>query len=104
MSWQPGQTLEDVEKEVILLAIKFFQNNKTKTAGALGISIRTLDSKLSIYYEGTSNERAIEIGRYHTSDQKKETSENILPAESRLHLQPHVKAPEKQPLPMRKRT
>lgn len=49
MSWQPGQTLDDVEKEVILKAFSFYQGNKTQTAKSLGIAIRTLDNKLERY-------------------------------------------------------
>ncbi len=49
LHWQPGVTLEDIEKSVILMALKAFQNNKTQTARALGIAVRTLDNKLAIY-------------------------------------------------------
>ena len=47
--WQPGVTLEDVEKQVILKAFQYFQGNKTKTAQALDIAIRTLDAKIAKY-------------------------------------------------------
>jgi DNA-binding NtrC family response regulator len=49
ITWQPGVTLEEVEKQAILLALKFYQNNKTQTARSLGIAIRTLDAKLDKY-------------------------------------------------------
>lgn len=49
MNWQPGRTLKDCEKDVILTAYRFFQFNKTATANALGIAVRTLDKKLSEY-------------------------------------------------------
>ncbi len=49
IEWTPGLTLADVEKIVILKAFKFFQGNKTRTAGALDIAIRTLDAKLEQY-------------------------------------------------------
>jgi DNA-binding NtrC family response regulator len=49
IGWQPGITLEQVEKQVIEKAYKFFQGNKTKTADALGIAVRTLDNKLAVY-------------------------------------------------------
>lgn len=49
ISWSPGMTLEAIEKQVILKAFQFFNNNKTTTASALGIAIRTLDSKLDKY-------------------------------------------------------
>lgn len=49
ITWQPGKTLEEVEKEIILVALRFYGGNKTKTAQALGIAIRTLDNKLKAY-------------------------------------------------------
>ena len=47
--WSPGITIKQIEKEVILQALKFYSYNKTKTAIALGISIRTLDNRLVEY-------------------------------------------------------
>ncbi len=44
--WQPGQTLEDIEKIVILSALGFYQNNKSRTASALGITAKTLYNKM----------------------------------------------------------
>lgn len=49
INWSPGLTLEAVEKEVILRAFRHYRGNKTITSNALGISIRTLDSKLEKY-------------------------------------------------------
>ena len=48
-SWSPGRTLNDVEKNVILEALKYHHGNRTHTARALGISIRTLRNKLADY-------------------------------------------------------
>ena len=47
--WSPGVTLENIEKQVIVKAYDYFKKNKTSTSIALGISIRTLDSKLEKY-------------------------------------------------------
>lgn len=47
--WSPGVTLEQIEKQVILKAFSFFDCNKTRTADALGIAVRTLDAKLEKY-------------------------------------------------------
>jgi DNA-binding NtrC family response regulator len=47
--WQPGRTLDEIEKEIILTALKYYQGNKTKTSQSLGIAIRTLDNKLLKY-------------------------------------------------------
>jgi transcriptional regulator with PAS, ATPase and Fis domain len=47
--WTPGRTLDQIEKNVILDALKFHQGNRTHTAKSLGISIRTLRNKLADY-------------------------------------------------------
>lgn len=44
--WQPGMRLADVEKDVILSALAFFQQDKPRTAFALGITIVALKEKL----------------------------------------------------------
>jgi DNA-binding NtrC family response regulator len=48
-SWKPGRTLDEIERNVILEALKHFSGNRTHTAKALGISIRTLRNKLAEY-------------------------------------------------------
>jgi two-component system, response regulator FlrC len=48
-NWIPGQTLNDIERNVILEALKYHHGNRTHTAKALGISIRTLRNKLADY-------------------------------------------------------
>ena len=45
--WKLGRTLDEIEKNVILDALKHFEGNRTHTAKALGISIRTLRNKLA---------------------------------------------------------
>lgn len=47
--------LEDVEKGHILRTLDFFKGNKTKTAKALGITIKTLYNKLNRYEMRTVN-------------------------------------------------
>ncbi|OFZ21054.1 MAG: hypothetical protein A2X94_06910 [Bdellovibrionales bacterium GWB1_55_8] len=48
-NWEPGQTLNDIERNVILQALTYHSGNRTHTAKALGISIRTLRNKLAEY-------------------------------------------------------
>ena len=48
-SWKPGRTLNEIERNVILEALKHHSGNRTHTAKALGISIRTLRNKLAEY-------------------------------------------------------
>ena len=45
--WLPGKTLGDIEKSVILSALQYHRGNRTHTARALGISIRTLRNKIA---------------------------------------------------------
>lgn len=47
--WSPGESLNDIERMVILQALDYHQGNRTHTAKALGISIRTLRNKLAEY-------------------------------------------------------
>jgi DNA-binding NtrC family response regulator len=50
-----GRTVADVERELILETLKRCLGNRTRAAGILGISIRTLRNKLAIYAdEGVS--------------------------------------------------
>jgi two-component system response regulator FlrC len=48
-TWKPGRTLDEIERNVILEALKHHDGNRTHTAKALGISIRTLRNKLAEY-------------------------------------------------------
>lgn len=47
--WSPGMSLEDIEKQVILKAYGHYRQNKTVTANSLGISVRTLDTRIEKY-------------------------------------------------------
>jgi two-component system, NtrC family, response regulator AtoC len=44
-----GMTLQELEKRLILETLSSYKNNKTHTAKALGISLRTLGNKLKEY-------------------------------------------------------
>lgn len=48
-NWAPGKTLDDIERDVIIEALKYHSGNRTHTALALGISIRTLRNKIADY-------------------------------------------------------
>lgn len=51
VNYHIGMTLDKLEKEAIKYTYKFYENNKSQTARALGITAKTLDSKLKIYEE-----------------------------------------------------
>ncbi len=48
---QSTATLSEIEKAAIFRALRVHENNRTKTAESLGISIRTLRNKLREYRE-----------------------------------------------------
>jgi len=58
--WQPGISLDDVEKQVIEKCLGYFQGNKTATAKSLGVSIRTIDNKL-IKYQKEKDENKVAV-------------------------------------------
>lgn len=68
--WGPGITLDAIEKMVIIKAFAFFKKNKTHTANALGIAIKTLDNKLSRYEheEKMESERLSHVARRREED------------------------------------
>jgi DNA-binding NtrC family response regulator len=49
IKYSPEVSLYDVEKQYIMKAITYFKGNKTQTAEALGITIKTLYNKLHEY-------------------------------------------------------
>jgi Bacterial regulatory protein, Fis family len=82
--WQPGITLEQIEREVILKALRFYQGNKTQTARALGVAVRTIDNKLECYK-----------GSDHGTD--------ALQTNKRVSVEPAAEAPQKPSMSVRKR-
>jgi DNA-binding NtrC family response regulator len=46
---RPGMTVEDAERRLIFETLTFTQNNKTRAAEMLGISLKTLHNKLKEY-------------------------------------------------------
>lgn len=74
VQWQPGITLLDVERDTILKALAFYHGNKKQTAQAVGVSLRTLHTRLEEYKKS-----GIEI-RYYNADTLTETDKETLRA------------------------
>lgn len=69
----PGMKLEEVEKRVILHALRIHRGNQTRTADSLGISAKTLYAKLKAYEEkdenkGSKHPGSKDKGRIETSE------------------------------------
>lgn len=117
--WSPGVTLEEIEKQVIVRAFSHFHKNKTATAQALGIAIRTLDARLEKYEkdEKDANERRDEERRQRQDFLAKsrgapqvpytgvvETDEKLRDeAARRIHMEPAADVGEKSQLPLQER-
>lgn len=56
-------TLDMMERHVIEAAYRFHRLNKSATAAALGISVRTLDNKLAQYTKEEEGQKAAEAER-----------------------------------------
>jgi hypothetical protein len=105
ISWQPGMTLEIIEKNAILKAFAYFTMNKTATANALGIAIRTLDSKLKQYSEESEREKQRIREQQITDDQNRERARfgsNYNGAQSAIRLEPTAQVAQEYALPMSK--
>lgn len=89
--WCVGMTLDDVEKEAIVKAYKFYHGNKTQTAKSLGIAIRTLDAKLDRY--GVKKIESIQTGQRCNMESAPHTSsgQRAMPVQERKEVQevPH---------------
>jgi DNA-binding NtrC family response regulator len=53
---QPGRSIRDVERDLILMTLKHFGGNKRATADTLGISLKTLYNRLNEYSDDTEEE------------------------------------------------
>ncbi len=51
VTWAPGMTLSEMERQVVKSAYAYFDEDKTRTANALGISVKTVYSYLERYAE-----------------------------------------------------
>ncbi len=117
MQWSPGLTLERVEKDCILQALNFFENNKTRTAEALGICPRTLDNKLARYRNDESGTARAENysngnsggdtqgtpGGSCQGQKGPEVPQAGLGTQEGVHVQPPLKPSEEPSLSLRKR-
>lgn len=98
INWQPGMTVASVEREVILSALQFYGGNKTKTADALDIALRTLQNKLHEY--GVMDGKA-KLQR--SAEEIKRNKEQGLQATTGGHLESSGEVPTEQSVPLRQR-
>ncbi len=94
--YETGMTLEQVEKQTILDAFKFHRGNKTKTAQALGIAIRTLDHKLEQYH--AAKEKPLVDRVELTKDQRIAAARETLAATEEARIENQAAEPTAQPV------
>lgn len=117
INWQPGLTLDEVEKACILQALRWFRGNKTQTAIALGISVKTIDNKLEKYEQdgkaaedkdardAEQNRRTLNRMRGLPEDapETEKRQESLFGAIAGVHMEPALEARPQQSVPMPER-
>lgn len=118
IQWSPGVTLKSIERQVIQRAFAFYQKNKTATAKALGISVRTLDERIKEFelddeaekarYEAEKQRRAEFLKRARGERTAQHNSAYTPPqvqpkAESGVRLESALKPTAQQPVPVSER-
>lgn len=109
--WTPGMSLEAVEKEVILQALKYFKGNKTATYNALGIAPKTLDSKLEKYNVSAKEMKEKQDDRTTRANEwlekqrwghtgKARSSQEVLQTPAEFRVESTIELPTQQPMSM----
>lgn len=80
--WSPGVSLEAIERQVIERAWEHYRGNKTATANALGIAIRTLESRLERYEADKKLEVDIRERERQTRDTQLARARGIIPSQN----------------------
>lgn len=86
--WSPGVTLEAIEKQVVLRAFRHYRGNKTSTANALGIAIRTLDNKLEKYQLDAKQEKEKADNGIRSREEQLARHRGFVPDNTSAHLAP----------------
>ncbi len=120
ISWSPGVSLEEIEKQVIIKAFSHYRQNKTTTSIAPGISIRTLDNKLERYAaDAKAEEERLEKSRRSRTEQlarargqvpqdttasiAKKAISNGVPSNAGVRMESVANAPTESEVPLPKR-
>lgn len=77
--WSPGVTLEQIEEMVILKAYSHYHQNKVLTASALGISERTLHTKIKLYEDKQAAFKEAEAERKRRNEEFLKKARGIQP-------------------------
>lgn len=113
IQWSPGITLEEVERLIIIKAYEFYGRNKTATANALNISVRTLDTKLEKYDEDertrVETERAERVKDANFLERQRgftigpDGRQMLYGAPTGVHMEPAPQPPAQQAMPVQER-
>ena len=87
VTWNVGMTLEELEKQAIYAALRWFGNNKEATARALGVSVKTIYNKLAVYEGKAPNGLRTEEGLRMEQDAETDTPKQSVPVQERQEIQ-----------------
>jgi hypothetical protein len=116
LNWQPGMTLQLVEKLVILQAFRFHQGDKSRTASAIGIPIESLEIKLNSYLNEEKEQERVNHEQRKQREEFQQRSRGIhaatpvpaggtmLPStDAGVSVEPAADAPQEQTVPVPER-
>lgn len=111
--WSPGVTLEMIEKQVILNALRFYRGNVIQCAISLGVSDRTIRNKMEKYEQDSAAQQerdaAEDAERARILDRQRgivpgskdqEGGARIYGAHTGVHMEPSRQAPAQHAVPM----
>lgn len=79
VTWYPGVLLDDNEQEIIESCYRYCEKNKTQTALALGIAIRTLDYKLALYKQAREGKMSLQQVKNMKKQRKNKNAPTYIP-------------------------
>jgi DNA-binding transcriptional regulator YdaS (Cro superfamily) len=94
--WQPGITLADIEKKIIMRALQIY-GSQEKAAATLGVATKTIQNKLKKYKKEAEKSAAIDIER------KKQNEIKLQQARKGISVEPDAEVSTEQTLPMQQR-
>lgn len=78
-NWSPGYTIDQMEKEMILKALPFYNGDKNVTSQSLGITRRTLDNKLERYAVEEKYQSEVDSRRKAQNEEFQTRSRGLMP-------------------------
>lgn len=104
--WTQGLTLADCEKKIIIEALRFYQGNKSRTADALGVTVKTIYNKMEAYgINGADDKREDAFSEGYSPikhEAATDSEEAVLPTSRGQNMESGDEVSEEFPMSLRK--